>query len=172
MKNRIVLAAVASVFGIATIAQAAPSPDKKWELTLSGQGANDNDFDGLSVSAQGQLGYYIDDAAQHQVNLRQNLIYSDTGGPGSSLDGSTAIGYDYHFDFGQDQPIVPFLGASIGYRYGDATDDSWIAGLEGGAKFYVNDTTFIFARVGYDFLLQESFGDGSFNYALGVGFRW
>lgn len=172
MKKHILLAAVASVFGVATIAQAAPAADKQWELTLSGLGTNDNDFDETTFSVQGQLGYYLDQAGQHEVSVRQGLIFSDAGGPGSSLDGSTAIGYDYHFDFGQDQPIVPFLGASIGYRYGDATDDSWIAGLEGGAKYYVNDTTFIFGKVGYDFLLQESFGDGAFNYSLGVGFRF
>jgi hypothetical protein len=172
MKKSILLAAVASVFGIATIAQAAPAEGKQWELTLSGQGANDNDFNGASAGINFQLGYYLDQAGQHEVSLRQGFNWSDSFGPGSSMDGSTAIVYDYHFDLGADQPIVPFVGASIGYTYGDSTDDSIIAGLEGGAKYYVNTTTFIYGRVGYDFLLKESFGDGAFNYGLGIGFRW
>ena len=171
MKKRILLAAVAGVFGIATFAQARPAADKQWELTLSGVGLNDNDFKSTAFSAQGQLGYYLDEASQHEVSVRQTVIFSDVGA-GGSLDGATSIGYDYHFDFGQDQPIVPFIGAQVGYRYGDATNDSITAGFEGGAKYYVNDTTFIFGKIGYDFLLKESFGDGAFNYALGIGFRW
>ena len=169
MKKSILLAAVASVFGIATIAQAAPA--KPYELILSGIGANDNDFNEVNFSAQARLGYYVDDNSQHEFSVRQTVIFSDVG-PGGSLDGLTAVGYDYHFDFGQDQRLIPFVGANIGYRYGDVTDDSITAAPEAGVKFYVNDTTFIFGQVSYDFLLKESFGDGAFNYALGVGFRF
>lgn len=170
MKKSIALAAVVGLFGLATVAQAAPAAGKQYEVTLSGIGANDNDFKNTSLSAQGTFGYYIND--MNEVSLRQSVVYSDAGGPGRSLDGNTAIAYDYLFDAGQDQRVVPYVGASIGYKYGDSTDDSITAGLEAGAKYYVNDTTFIFGQVGYDFLLKESFGDGSFAYSLGVGFRF
>lgn len=169
MKKSTLLAAVASVFGIATIAQAAPATDKPYELILSGIGANDNDFDTTTFSAQARLGYYLND--QNEVSLRQTISFTDAG-PGGQLDGLSAVGYDYHFDYGQDQRLIPFVGANIGYRYGDITDDSVTAAPEAGVKYYVNDTTFIFGQVSYDFLLKESFGDGAFNYALGIGFRF
>ena len=176
MKKSILLAAVAAVFGVASFAQAAPNPDDKFELSLSGIGNNDVDFDGVQFSAQAQLGYYVDDASQHQVNLRQSVIFSDIGG--SALSGSTAVGYDYHFDFGQDQRVVPFVGLAIGYNYGDAVTDTFFGGPEAGVKFYVNDTTFIFGQVQYQFLFEDagdaddSFDDGVFQYSLGVGFRF
>lgn len=174
MKKSILLAAVASVFGIASIAQAAPATDKQWELTLSGSGANDNDFDSTLFNVNAQLGYYFTD--QLQANLRQSIQFSDFG-PGSQLSGGTALGFDYHFDFGQDQRIVPFVGAAIGYNYGDV-NDTFFAGPEAGIKGYVNDTTFIYVNVAYQFFFEDSddaddaFDDGSFVYGLGIGFRF
>lgn len=170
MTKRIALAAAAGILGVASFAHASPADDKQWELTLSGTGANDNDFESASAGVNFQLGYWFNN--QNELSLRQSLIYSDSGGPGSSLDGKTAIAYDYYFDTGADQRWVPFVGANIGYRYGDATDDSITAAPEAGVRYYVNTTTFIQAIVSYDFLLKESFGDGAFNYGLGIGFRW
>ena len=45
--------------------------------------------------------------------------------------GSTRVAVDYNFDMGR---WVPYIGANLGYVYGDV-NDTWIAGPEGGVKF-------------------------------------
>ena len=62
--------------------------------------------------------------------------------------------------------------------YGDAVEDTWVAGPEGGLKLFVNDTTFILGQIAYDFFFEDSddaddaFDDGRWVYTLGIGFRW
>ena len=175
-KSTILAAAAFGLMGVgASAVQAAPAPENKWELTLAGIGTNDTDFDTTAFSVQGTLGYYLDEASQHQVNVRQGIIYSDLAG--SALSGSTAVGYDYHFDMGQDQRIIPFVGLAVGYNYGD-TNDTFFAGPEAGVKFDVNDTTFIYGQVAYQFFFEDTddaddaIEDGSWNYSLGIGFRF
>jgi hypothetical protein len=144
-----------------------------WELTLSGQGANGPDFDGFSAAAQASLGYFLTD--QFEVNVRQTVQYTDIGIPGSALNGSTSVGVDYNFDIGR---FVPYIGANIGYVYGDAVNDTWQAGPEGGLKYFVNNTTFVFLSVTYEFFFDQgsdasaAFSDGQFLYGLGIGFRF
>jgi len=167
------LAAVAAasllVLGSQSAMAATPDETNQWELTLLGSGTNDNDFNNGGFTVAGSLGYYY--TPQWEIVGRQTAGYSDAGA-GSSWAASTRLGVLYHFSFGQDQPIVPFVGANIGYTYGDSVSDSWVAGPEAGLKWYVNPTTFIYGSVAYDFNLQESFGDGQFVYGLGIGFRF
>lgn len=148
---------------------------RNWELLLSGSGANNNDFDAGGFSANAQVGYYFN--PNWQINVRQAFGYADSGDD-STWTGATRFGVDYHFDFGQDQRWVPFVGAEIGYLYGDDFDETWAAGPEAGLKVYVNDTTFIYGSVLYEFYFDSAddadsnFDDGQFVYNLGVGFRW
>ncbi len=139
-----------------------------WELALNGSGSSNNDFDSHSIGASGQLGYYFQD--QMEVYVRQSANWADAEGSDSIWNGSTRVGLDYHFAI--DDMWRPFIGANIGYAYGDLVDDSWIASLEGGVKYYVNSSTFVFAQVEYQFLVEESFGDGNFVYGLGIGFNF
>lgn len=178
LKKSTILAAAA--FGLvgygASAVQAAPATDSKWELTLVGSGQSDNSFDTTQLSGQVQVGYYFND--QMQVNFRQGITFTDTNGGGSDFTGASAVGFDYHFDYGQDQRVIPFLGASIGYLYGDGVNDTFEAGPEAGLKWYVNDTTFIFGQVAYLWNFDnggdagDNFDDGRFQYSLGVGFRF
>ena len=140
-----------------------------WALTLSGSGSNDQDFDGGSVGVNGSLGYFM--SKEFEVGVRQALTWSDqVGGGGSSWSGDTRIFADYHFDMDRWQPYV---GAFIGYVYGDAVaEDSWVAGPEVGVKYFVNSTTFIDVNAAYAFNLEEGLDDGGFFYGLGIGFRW
>jgi hypothetical protein len=144
-----------------------------WELTLSGQGANGPDFDGFNAAAAANLGYFLTD--QFEVGIRQTVQYNDIGVAGSALNGSTAVAVDYNFDLGR---FVPYIGANLGYVYGDAVNDSWEAGPEGGLKYFVNNTTFVFVSIQYEFFFDqgsgfnESFSDGQFLYGLGIGFRF
>ncbi|WP_428940036.1 outer membrane beta-barrel protein [Fontivita pretiosa] len=161
------LIVVGTIALLPTLAMAVPQA-RDWELTLSGTGGSDTDFEATSFGAEGELGYYA--VENLELYLRQAISYADAEGTDSTWDGSTRVGAAYNFALSDDWR--PYAGANIGYRYGDLTDDSWIAGLEAGLKYYVNTTTFVFGQVGYDFLLEESFGDGVWVYSLGIGFNF
>lgn len=142
-----------------------------WELTLSGTGSSNQDVDSGSFGIAGSLGYFVAD--QLEVGLRQTVAYSDFNA-GTNVNASTSLLIDYHFDLGQWQP---FIGASIGYTYGDV-NDSWFAGPEGGIKYFVKPETFIYGLVQYQYFFDQgdgiinNFDDGAFAYSVGIGFTW
>jgi hypothetical protein len=142
------------------------------EITLSGQAANGTDLDGVIIGVNGSLGYFITDNLE--LGVRQSLTYTDFGVP-SSLNGSTRVAADFHFDM---EAWQPFVGANFGYVYGDAVSDTFEAAPEAGVKWFVNSTTFIFAMVEYQFFFDaaedadNAFEDGQFLWSLGIGFRF
>ena len=105
--------------------------------------------------------------------FRQGISFADAGD--SSTSASTRIGIDYNFNFDR---LVPFVGVNVGYLYGDDVNETGLAGLGGGLKWYVKPETFIFAAAEYQFFFEDSddaddsFDDGSFVYTLGIGFNW
>jgi len=137
-----------------------------WSLELSGQGSNDKDFETGSAAVNVDLGYFM--TKELAAGVRQSAVWGDGG---SAWSGITTVFADWHFDLDRWQPYV---GANIGYSYGSGenTDDSWIAGPEGGVKYFVNSTTFIDLRATYEFDLEEGFDGGGFTYGLGIGFKW
>ena len=135
-----------------------------WEMRLSGTGSNDQDFRTYDISVNVGLGYFLTKEAE--VGVRQGLIMSDGG---SSWSGQTLAFLDYHFDMDRWQPYV---GANIGYAYGENVNDSWLAGPEVGVKYFVNSTTFIDLNAAYEFNLEEGLDSGAFLYGLGIGFKW
>jgi hypothetical protein len=163
MWRKAMLLSVVAVLAMPMLAQA-QFKQGDWELTLSGSGGNDKDFDSGQIAATGSLGYFLSD--QFEVSFRQSLAWADGG---SAWNGDSRVAADYHFDMGQWQP---FIGANFGYVYGDGVEDSFIAGPEGGVKYFVNATTFIQANVAYEFSLNNGFDEGAFFYGLGVGFRF
>ena len=142
------------------------------EITLSGTAANGPDFNGFVAGANGSLGYFLTD--QLELSVRQTITYTDIG-VDSSLNGSTRIALDFHFDL---EALQPFVGGNFGFVYGDAVNDTWEAAPEAGAKWFVNSTTFIFGMVEYQFFFDSgdtvggAFDDGQFVYTLGIGFRF
>ena len=168
---------VLSILAVAAVAMAPRSTfayfeegDK--EITISGTAANGPDFDGVVIGANGSIGYFMTDNLE--LSLRQTLTYTDIG-VDSSLNGSTRIALDFHFDL---EAFQPFVGGNFGYVYGDAVNDTFEAAPEAGAKWFVNSTTFIFAMAEYQFFFDKAssasgaFDDGQFVYTLGVGFRF
>jgi outer membrane protein W len=148
-----------------------------WELTLTGSGTSNQDVDAGNAALQASLGYYIID--QLEVLVRQGVGYNDndqlTGG-GTSVTASTAVALDYHFDLDRWQP---FVGVGIGYNYGDSdVDETLFAGPEAGIKWFVKDDTFIYGLVQYQWFfddvedIEDNSDDGSFLYAVGIGFTW
>jgi hypothetical protein len=138
-----------------------------FSLELAGDGGTDHDWTEASAGISFELGYFV--SKELMVGVRQGISWSDAGGPGSFMDGSTRIVANYHFDMDKWQPYV---GASLGYAYGDLTEDDWFAGPELGVKYFVNSTTYVDLVVAYDFLLCEGLDEGSYRYGLGIGFRW
>jgi hypothetical protein len=142
------------------------------EITLAGQAAHSADFDGVIIGANGSLGYFITDNLE--LGVRQSLTYTDLG-VGSSLNGSTRVAADFHFDL---EAWQPFVGGNFGYVYGDAVSDTFEAAPEAGVKWFVNSTTFVFVMAEYQFFFDSgdsassSFNDGQFLWTLGVGFRF
>ncbi|HEY8667848.1 MAG TPA: hypothetical protein VIL86_14365 [Tepidisphaeraceae bacterium] len=159
---------VLGVLVVPALAFAQPKAGQ-FELTLSGVGSNDKEFRSGSAGVNLGLGYFATQNAE--ISIRQSVSYSDSdqSGGGTSWDGSTRVAFDWHFDLDRWQP---FLGISGGYKYGDNTRDTWIAGLEGGVKYYVHSNTFIYGIAEYQFDLRGRFGDGAFVYGLGIGTNW
>ena len=167
------LAVVASLGLFATADTAsAEFQEQDWELRLSGFASNDVEFDGFISNITGSAGYFFSD--QFQAGARQDFSYADLSG--TVLNGATAIFLNYHFgDPGG--PVQPFVGGSIGFAYGDTTNDTFFAGPEVGIKYFFpeNDQWFIFGQAEYLFFFEDgsdaddNFDDGVFNYRLGLG---
>jgi hypothetical protein len=184
LRNRFAVAALslcgaAAVAGTATNAKADVEDRhvNPFELTLSGSAANSNRFNGFSGSATASIGYYFNENLE--VAVRQSVTYNDTSGP-VALDGSTRGAVDFHIPLGDRGQIVPFFGVNAGYVYGKGIVNTGEAAPEGGIKFYVNSSTFIYAQVEYEFFFRNggqftngsNFGNGQWIYSLGIGFRF
>jgi hypothetical protein len=156
-------------FPAAAFAQGFMQGDK--EFLLNGSGVSDNSFDSTIFSITGSLGYFFTNNIEGSV--RQAVRFTSVEHGGSSWEGVTRVAGDYHFDYGR---LWPFLGANIGVVYGDDVSESWLIGVEGGVKFFVNTTTFIEGAIGYDWFLDDdesdAFDDGQFVYSVGIGFKW
>lgn len=138
-----------------------------WEFTLNGAGSNDNDFENGGFNASASIGNYI--TRELLLGVRQSVTFADSGGDSSTF-ASTRGFVNYHFDF---DALQPFVGGSIGAIYGDDVEDDWIAGFEGGVKWYALQKTFIFAIMEYQWPPEESLcDDGMFVYGLGIGFNF
>lgn len=142
------------------------------EITLSGTGSNNNDFDTGNFGVSGSYGYYITDA--FEVALRQSINWSGADNTDDTWSGSTRIAADYHFN--TSSRFRPFIGANIGYIYGDNINNTGTIGPEIGFKYFVNDTTFILVQTEYQWFFDDSddvtdsFDDGAFQHTVGLGF--
>lgn len=145
------------------------------EFTLGGGGAANKDFDNTLGGINFSYGQYINDTLMW--SLRQGLNYSNPDVGGTQWNGSTKLAFDQHFG-STATPLKPFVGVNIGGVYGDAVRDTWSAGLEAGAKYYVQTRTFVFAMAEYGWFfrkarsLDDRFSDGQFTWNVGVGFNF
>ena len=144
-----------------------------WELTLGGTGSSPSRLSGFSFGVDAGLGLFVAD--QLEIGVRQHAAYTDEG-VSSNWSGSTRVAIDFHLDFGA---LQPFIGANIGYVYGEnGFHDTFEAAPEGGVKWFVNGTTFIYGLIEYQFFfdkdskVSEQFKDGQFLYTLGIGFKF
>lgn len=143
------------------------------EVIIGGSGGSNKDFDDSFGGVNVSLSQFLNDMLS--VGIRQSVNYVNPQNRGSAWNGSTRVAVDQHFMTG---PVRPFLGLNAGRVYGDSVHDSWTAGIEGGAKFYVKPKTFIFALVEYSWFFEHAdnaddrFDDGQFIYSAGIGFNF
>lgn len=142
----------------------------KWEFVLFGTGASDQDVSHGSAAISGSLGRMLGD--HFQAGVRQDYYFSDTPGAGSNDHASTRLALDFLIGEGSFQP---FLGANVGYVYGDFVKDTWEAAPEAGFKLFLREHVFLQLMAEYQFFFDttneadEAFNDGSFVYSLGLG---
>ncbi len=173
MLKRIVVATsiVCLVLPAVGFAQGFSQGDKV--LSLNGSGTSDNELDNTDFNIEGAFSYFFTD--RFEGAIRQGFAYADLPGNDNNWAASTRVALDYNFDMGT---LWPLVGVNFGYVYGDAVNDTWVAGPEAGVRYFVNSTTFILGLVEYQFFFDESddvddaFDDGRFVYTVGIGFRW
>jgi len=142
-------------------------------VSLSGSGVSDNELDNTAFSIEGAYSYFFSDNVEGAI--RQGFAFSDMPGSDDDWSASTRVALDYNWDMGNWWPL---LGVNLGYVYGDAVDDTFVAGPEAGLRYFVNSTTFILGMVEYQFFFDDSddaddaFDDGRFVFTLGMGVRW
>jgi len=146
------------------------------EITLSGAGASDRNWNAGAFGVSGDYGWY--QTPETMFGIRQSINYASIEGQTITNDfwnGATRAYANYHFGATN---VRPFLGASIGGIYGDGVNTSAFAGLEGGFKFYVADRTFVLARAEYQWYfdnardIDNTFDRGSWAYTLGIGYNF
>jgi len=173
MLKRIVIATsiLCLSFPAAGLAQGFSQGDKV--VTLNGGGMSDEELDNITFSVEGAFSYFFTDNVEGAI--RQGLGYTDVPGADDSWVASTRVALDYNWDMGR---VWPLVGLNFGYVYGDAVDDTWVAGPEAGVRVFVNSTTFLVGMVEYQFFFDDSdevddaFDDGRFIFTVGMGFRW
>lgn len=176
MRKIIVFAAMALVMILPAVAHA-DAPAQPYEMTLGLGAAHGPDLNGFNASGNVSIGYFVTNDLE--LSIRQTLQYTDVGttaGGGSAWDGSTRVAVDYHFTMGDRGQVRPFIGANIGYVYGETVSDTWEAAPEAGVKVMVGSNAFIYVMAEYQFFFNSSdsqaFSDGQFLYTAGVGFRF
>lgn len=170
-KRMILLAGILGLLiSVDGIAQGFRSGDSTF--TLSGAGSSNRRWSNHIIAVEGAYGHFFD--ANLEGQIRQGLGISNVGDRGR-WNAGTRVALDYHFGQGN---VRPYLGGQFGFLYGPQVRDTFVAGPEGGVKWFVNDTTFINALVEYQFFFRsgnldsDAFEDGRFVYTLGVGWRF
>jgi len=146
------------------------------ELTLSGTGSNDRNFNTGGFGVSGDYGLHYSPTTL--FGIRQSINYASIKGQSITNDfwnGSTRAYTNYHFGR---TDLRPFLGASLGGVYGDGVNSSLFAGLEGGFKYYVLPKTFLIGRIEYQWYfdrardIDDSFDGGAWAYTVGIGYNF
>jgi hypothetical protein len=168
-RNAVAVCALCLIFPASVFAQGFTQGDK--EALLNMTGVSSSDFDSTIFSINGSLGYFFTNNIEGSV--RQGVSLTNIENQGSTWKGSTTVAGDYHFDYGR---LWPFVGATFGANYGgDNVPETWLLGIEGGVKFFVNSTTFIDGMIGFDWFLNNdegAFENGQWVYTIGIGFKF
>jgi len=145
----------------------------EWEVTLSGTGTSNNDFNNHTIGLSGSVGKYF--TPNVLLGLRQSINFADVNNGDDQTNFATRVFGEYVFDLGRWRP---FIGASLGYIYGDNVNETFAAGPEAGVKYYADKNTFVYALAEYQFTFEDAghadhaADDGQFYYGIGIGFNF
>ena len=133
-----------------------------WEFTLAGTGASDKDLENNTVGADIGLGVFL---GPFELGVRQSINYASVSSPAGdddSFSGSTRAFADFELEIGS---FAPFIGANIGYVYGDFVKDQFIAGPEAAEDADFEHAQLVRIRIELDgtegygsSFLEEAFG--------------
>jgi len=174
MRKAFLAAAICGAMVAPTSVMADNMTDGGAEFTLSGVGSSNENVDAGSAAIEAGIGVFI--GPMFSIGARQSVGYSDFNN-GTAVNASTRGFADLQFNLGR---FAPFVGANVGYIYGEGVNDTFAAGPEAGVKFYLGEThdVFLYGRVEYQFYFDKGdavddvFEDGQFNYSLGIGVRF
>lgn len=137
-----------------------------WEATFSGTGASLDQFDNNNVGVSGSLGYYI--TPWLPVGIRQTVLWTFGDDVSDNSAGLTRAFIDFQAPLGAFQP---YIGLLIGAQYGDV-DEKLVYGPEGGVKYWVNESTFLYGLFEWQAQEGEAFDNGNAVYTVGFGLNF
>jgi hypothetical protein len=142
-----------------------------WELTLTGSGNASRNVDAGSFATSLGIGHFVTDDIS--ISLRQQVTYANFN-VGTDWLFHTRVAADYHFDLDRWQP---FVGAGVGYVYGNAATDSFTIGPEAGLKYYLTNRAFAYGMLEYQWHARSGgeingFRRGNWLYSIGLGVNW
>ncbi len=133
--------------------------------------------DSGTVNFQGSYGKFLNNPSW-EVGLRGGLDYAFIDNARDTWLVSTVPYFEYHFLGISDQSrIVPVAGAFLGLVWNDR-DATGTAGPSVGAKFFLNDQTYLVARYQYQWFFSRveraagNFDDGNHIVNVGLGYQW
>lgn len=135
-----------------------------WEATLGGSGGSTNEFNRNVFSIDGGISYYA--LKWLTLGLRQSFATDFGDDVEDQFAYATRAAIDFQAPLGRFQP---YLGFSGGYQYGDGAKDDYIYGPEAGIKFFVNESTFLYAGGAYFLVGSQDWQDGNALYQFGFG---
>jgi len=176
MKKLVMGLALAACLGSQAMAQSASTPPYTpsvgpragdYEFLLSGSGTSTNNLDNNAFGATGSIGYFL--TPSWLAGFRQSFGFSiiDDGDDGWA--GQSVAFIQYNLNLGRWRP---YIGAFVGGIYGKNVDEDGVGGLEGGLKWYANESTFLYGGASYGPTFSEGFDEGVLQYAIGVGFNF
>lgn len=151
--------------------------DVPWEVTLSGGGTNDEEFNVGNGSLDASVGYYFTEVLE--LVGRQSVGYSEDELPAPDDEiwaFKSTIGLNLHIPLGN---VAPYVGGNVGWLYGDnPPDETMTAGPEAGVKIYLQRAAFLQAGAAWQFFfdeqdtLDDAFEEGQIFYTVGFGLRF
>ncbi|MGE0857837.1 MAG: hypothetical protein AB7I01_09095 [Gammaproteobacteria bacterium] len=135
-----------------------------YEATLTGTGQSNTEFDRSNFGVTGSMGYYY--TKNWLFSLKQGLQANDSGDE-TLINSRTIFQAAYQWDLAKWQP---YLGLNAGGVYGAGIHDQALFGPEVGVKYFVNESTFMFANIAYEVPFDACCNDGNIPYSVGVGF--
>ena len=87
------------------------------------------------------------------------------------------MGVDLEYDFSNDTKYTPYVGAGIGFsRADDADDNAYGFSVVAGVAYEANDTTDVYAEIGYGFSPEQDIDgvdyDASGEFGATIGLRF